>query len=310
MKNFVLIDGFAMMFRSFYAVRFAPQYDGKNINAVYGCATTLMQALEQFTPDKVVVAFDAPEKTFRHELDPDYKAQRTAAPDEFLAQIDLVHELVEAFGIPKLVYPGYEADDVIGTLAQQAQQHHSYILSGDLDFLQLVNDRITLAKFNGQAPQLFDRAATIEKLGLPPEQVIDYKALCGDSSDNYKGLPGMGPKGATKLLEEFGSLEAVLENLETLPEKLQAKFAENQDYVRHCQHLATINTQVPVQESVPTLPVYDFPTDSVRDFFIKVGFPSLTKRAENLNTKSEQKIKNEPKNSSIKEEVNNQLSIF
>ena len=310
MKNFVLIDGFAMMFRSFYAVRFSPQYQGKNINAVYGCATTIMQAIEQFGPEKIVVALDAPEKTFRHELDPEYKAQRTEAPDEFIAQIDLVKDLIKAFNIPLLIKPGFEADDIIGTLVTQADDYHSYILSGDLDFLQLVSDRITLAKFNGKEPLLFDRQSTIEKLGLPPEQVIDYKALCGDSSDNYKGLPGLGPKGASKLLAEYPTLEAIYQNLEHLPEKQRAKFEEHKDYVQHCQYLATINKEVALEVTPDSLEKYEVPTQSIVEFFDMVGFRTLASRAQNLNLKSVQNKSDEQKKVSKKVSDEGQMSIF
>ena len=310
MKNLLLIDGFAMMFRSYYAVRFAPQHEGKNINAVYGCATTIMQALEQFTPEKVLVAFDSPEKTFRHELDPNYKAQRTAAPDEFIAQIDLVKELIEAFNIPLFINPGFEADDIIGTLATQAKDYKSYILSGDLDFLQLVNDRITLARFNGKSPELFDAAATEAKLGIPPSQVIDYKALCGDSSDNYKGLPGMGPKGATKLLKDFYSLEGIYQNLEQLPLKQKEKFEAHREEVFHCQHLATIKQDVPLDFTPKTIPEYQFEPDSLEYFFRKVGFNRLLQRMQNLNHNSEQETKKEQNIDSEKTNDDQQLNLF
>jgi len=269
-----------------------------------------MQAIEQFGPEKIVVALDAPEKTFRHELDPEYKAQRTEAPDEFIAQIDLVKDLIKAFNIPLLIKPGFEADDIIGTLVTQADDYHSYILSGDLDFLQLVSDRITLAKFNGKEPLLFDRQSTIEKLGLPPEQVIDYKALCGDSSDNYKGLPGLGPKGASKLLAEYPTLEAIYQNLEHLPEKQRAKFEEHKDYVQHCQYLATINKEVALEVTPDSLEKYEVPTQSIVEFFDMVGFRTLASRAQNLNLKSVQNKSDEQKKVSKKVSDEGQMSIF
>lgn len=310
MKNLLLIDGFAMMFRSYYAVRFSPQFEGKNINAVYGCATTIMQALEQFQPEKVLVAFDAPEKTFRHELDPAYKAQRTAAPDDFIAQINLVKELIKAFRIPLFIEPGFEADDIIGTLATQATNYKSYILSGDLDFLQLVNERITFARFNGHSPELFDADATKAKLGINPEQVIDYKAMCGDSSDNYKGIPGMGPKGAVKLLHEFSSIEGIYKNLDTLPPSQKTKFKDHQAVLKHCQHLATIKKNVPLDFTPETIAAYHLDHDSLAYFFQKVGFNRLLKRLENLNHKSEQNNYIEQNNSSIEGGDNQQLNLF
>lgn len=310
MKNFVLIDGFAMMFRSYYAVRFAPQHNNMNVNAVYGCATTIMQALEQFGPEKIIVAFDAPEKTFRHKLDPDYKAQRSPAPDDFIPQIQMVKDLVEAFNIPLFIKPGFEADDIIGTLACQAKNYESYILSGDLDFLQLINERITMARFNGKEPQLFDKAATIEKLGLPPTQVIDYKALCGDSSDNYKGLPGMGPKGALKLLNEYKTIAGIYENLSGLAPKLQDKFKEHKAYIHHCQHLATIELNVPLDFTPDSIPEYDFDRQKAEKFLSEINFHRLLQRVRNLNLNSEQKNIKEQNNSSNDASDTEQLNLF
>ncbi len=310
MKNFVLIDGFAMMFRSYYAVRFAPQHNNINVNAVYGCATTIMQALEQFGPQKVIVAFDSPEKTFRHKLDPEYKAQRSPAPDDFVPQIQLVKDLVTAFNIPIFINPGFEADDIIGTLARQANNYQTYILSGDLDFLQLVENRITLARFNGKSPELFDEAATIEKLGLPPKQVIDYKALCGDSSDNYKGLPGMGPKGALKLLKEYKTIDGIYAHLSDLQPKLQEKFKEHKDYIYHCQYLATIELNVPLDFTPDLIPEYNFDLQKAEDFFRQINFHRLLQRLRNLNLKGEQKNIKEQNNSSNQANRTDQLNLF
>lgn len=281
MKTHLLIDGYAMMFRSFYAVRFAPVYKNVTVNAVYGCATTIMQSLEHFEPDSVVVCLDAPQKTFRHEADENYKAQRTKAPDEFISQIPLVQALIESFGIPMYIKPGFEADDIIGTLAKraEAQGDKTYILSGDYDFLQLTTELTQLAKFNGQTPLVFDRDMTIDKLGVTPEQVIDYKAICGDSSDNYKGVPGVGPKGASTLLAEYGTLEGIYENLDQLSEKQRLKFSENKDQAFHCQHMATIHLDVPVEHDFAD---YTLPFEAVRDFYIELGFPSLIRRLEKV----------------------------
>lgn len=281
MKTHLLVDGYAMMFRSFYAVRFAPAYKNMMVNAVYGCATTIMQSLEHFEPDSIVVCLDAPEKTFRHEADENYKAQRTKAPDEFIAQIPLVQALIESFGIPMYVKPGFEADDIIGTLAKraEAQGDKAYILSGDYDFLQLTSNHVQLAKFNGKTPLIFDREMTIEKLGVTPEQVIDYKAICGDASDNYKGVPGVGPKGASTLLAKYGTLEGIYENLHELSDKQRAKFAENRDQALHCQHMAAIHLDVPVEYDFAD---YTIPVEAVRDFYIELGFPSLVRRLEKV----------------------------
>ncbi len=311
----LLIDGYAMMFRSFYAVRFSPMYKNTNINAVYGCATTIMQAIEQFNPDYLTVAFDAPEKTFRHEKDQNYKAQREKAPDEFIAQIPYVFELVEAFGIPLLIKPGFEADDIIGTLATQAAQKSikTFIMSGDLDFLQLVSDDIKLARFNGKLPEIFDRDKTIEKIGLPPEKIIDYKAICGDSSDNYKGIPGIGPKGAVDLLTKFESINGIYKNIDSLPDKQKQKFIDFKDDVFHCQDLATIHLNVPIDYKIPNEKTYQYDGSSVSKHLSSLSLNTLSKRALSLNNNSDQKKAFEQKNNSkneVKNTPSDQLSFF
>ncbi len=310
-QKILLVDGYAMMFRSFYAVKFQPMFEGKTVNAVYGCTTTLFQALETFNPEAVIVAFDAPEKTFRHEADSDYKAQREAAPDEFIAQIPLVFELIEAFGIPTLIKPGFEADDIIGTIAHKAanQNIDATILSGDLDFLQLISDKIHLAKFNGKTPDIYDRAKTVEKLGIEPEQIIDYKAICGDSSDNYKGVQGVGPKGAVKLLTQYKTLDGIYTHLEELPVKLRAKFEEHKSYAYHCQHLATISLTVPTEYNFPK-EVYDINYQTLIPFLEKIGFKSLVTRAKNLNNKIDQTITKEPNLDTKKADIEDQMSLF
>ncbi len=306
-KKIILLDGFAMMFRSFYAVKFSPKHNGLDLNAVYGCVTTILQALEQFNPDYVVCCFDAPEKTFRHEKDPEYKAQRTKAPDEFVAQIDFAKDLIKAFDIPLLIKPGFEADDIIGTLCKRAEKKNisSYILSGDLDFLQLMNDHIHLAKFNGKEPLIFNPEMTKEKLGVPPHQVIDYKAICGDSSDNYKGVPGVGPKGAVKLLQEYETLENIYENLDDLAPKLKAKFEDNKDYAFHCQHLAEIHLSVPVDFEFNE---YKYPRKQIREFLQSISFNRLVDRAQNISYQS-YKASKKDEDFDFPDE-NSQMSLF
>jgi DNA polymerase I len=279
-----LIDGYAMMFRAFYAVRFAPIFQGKPIGAVFGCASTILHTLENFSPDYLIVAFDAPQATFRHEMDAQYKAQRTKAPDEFIDQIPLVMEMIEAFKIPIYIQPGFEADDLIGTLAKKAESLdiQSYILSGDLDFLQLISDHINLARFNGKNPQIYDRGMTHEKLGIYPEQIIDYKALCGDSSDNYKGLEGIGPKTAIELLKNYKTLKGIYQNLDSLKPHLREKFENGKEQIYHCQKLATIHTNVPVEFSFSPQNHFQFSAESFETFFDRVGFPSLKKRTQKL----------------------------
>lgn len=280
-KNLLAIDGFAMMFRAFYAVKFAPQYQDKPIGMVFGVANTILSALESFIPSHAFVALDSPKKTFRHQADENYKAQREAPPEEFTNQIDLAKECIDSFELPLIIQPGYEADDIIGTLVTQksTENLHRNILSGDLDFLQLVSQNITLAKFNGKDPLLFDPQTATEKLGVGVQQVIDYKAIIGDSSDNYKGIPGIGPKTAAKLLAEHESLDKIYQNLEKLSPKIAAKFQEHKDYAYHCRHLAEIHKDVPNLPTIEKLN-YQFNPEKFIKFCEKVGWGRMQARAE------------------------------
>ena len=311
-KKVLLVDGYAMMFRAFYAVKFAPMHEGKPVGAVFGCATTLLQALGFFKPDYVVMAFDAPEKTFRHEIDPSYKAQREKAPDEFIDQIALTHELIECFGIPLLIKPGFEADDIIGTLAKKGEtlDYKSFILSGDLDFLQLINPQTTLAKFNGAEPLVFDRQKAFDRIGVYPEQIIDYKAIAGDSSDNYKGIPGVGSKGAAELLGKYHTLEGIYEHLEELRPKVREKFETFKSQAFHCQNLATIHTHVTLDFDLKTCPEFELNNEALGDFFDKMGFRQLHGRLAKLNTNKDQEFNKEQNNSSKKTDSEDQMSLF
>ena len=285
-KSILLIDGNALMHRSYHGIAkgFMPILDGKPVGMVYGFTATLLNAIEYFHPHVMAVTFDTKEKTFRHEMDEAYKAQREKAPDDFYSQIPLVYEMLEAFHIPTLTQPGYESDDLIGTIAKEGESknYDIRILSGDLDFLQLVSDHVQLVKFNGKIENsvFYGPKETEARLGVKVDQVVDYKAIIGDSSDNYKGIPGVGPKGAEKLLHEYKSLEGIYDHLQDLQPKLREKFETNQDYVFHCRKLAQLHFDVP----------HDFTFDSefvlVPDtssaFLEKMKFPSLISRYNRL----------------------------
>jgi DNA polymerase-1 len=309
-ENLLMIDAHAMMYRAFYAVRFAPKLGEQDVGMVYGCVTIILQLIEQFTPDYVVVAFDSREKTFRHKMDENYKAHRKKAPDHFYSQIPLVEELIKTLEFPILKVSGFEADDLIGTLAKKAENKNitSYIASGDLDFLQLMSNKIFLVKFNGKEPLIFDRTKTFEKLGVYPEQIIDFKAISGDSSDNYKGIPGVGVKTTVQLLTEYKNIDNILKNLENLKPKLREKFEENKDYLLHCQKLATIHLSSPVDYNFENK--FKFNIKDLLLFLDKMNFFALKKRAINLSKILNQDLEldfNENPNITLN---NNQIPLF
>lgn len=295
-KHCVLIDGNAVMHRAYHGIgkgHFVPMLDNQPVGMVYGFVSTLLGILQTFTPECILVTFDTKEKTFRHEIDPNYKSQRSSAPDDFYPQLPYLYQALEAFGIPYLAEPGFESDDLIGTCARQALLQNTfeniYIASGDYDFLQLVGDKIKLLKLNGSIEKsiLMGEAETKERFGVSPGQIVDYKAIVGDSSDNYKGIDGLGPKTAQSLFDQYKTLEAIYESLENLPLKLQEKFRDQKEYVYHCKHLATIKTDIPL--SVDMNLSYELPLSSAEAFLDFMRFPSLKGRLNKIQ-KATQKI--------------------
>ncbi len=312
MKNLVLIDGNALMHRAYHAVKFAPMYEGKPIGMVYGFSSMLINIIEIFRPDVLFIAFDTKEKTFRHEMDENYKAHREKADDEFYDQIPLIFECVDHFEIPVLSLPGYEADDIIGTLAVSGsgQGFSVKILSGDLDFLQLASDRIKLVKPNGkiQDSLIYGAEETYARYGVTPEQIVDYKAMVGDSSDNYKGIPGCGPKTASLLLQEYGSLTNIYANLDLLKPKLKDKFETYRNDAFHCQKLARIKLDVPVDYSFDT--PFCFVSDKTLMFLEKMKFVSLVSRYQRVINNYEHSDNVEQKSESVSATDSLQMSMF
>lgn len=248
----MLIDGHAMFHRAFHAFpEEMSTNSGEPTNAVYGFARMLLDAFKNIAPDYAAVAFDRPTPTFRHEEFKDYKAQRPLLPDSMRAQYPRVRQLVEAFGMPIYELDGYEADDVLGTLARQAEAQHiaTRIVTGDLDTLQLVDPLVwvTYARqpVRGQL-DYFDEATVRARYGFEPAKLVDYKALVGDPSDNIPGVPGIGAKTATTLITKYSSLEGIFEHLDELSPKVRASLQEHEALARQCKRLATIVTNVPV----------------------------------------------------------------
>jgi DNA polymerase I len=212
--KYMLIDGNALVHRGFHAIPGLTTKDGEPTGAVYGFTMILLQAIKKLKPTHIACSFDLAGPTFRHEQYVDYKATRVAAADELYAQIPRVKEVVRALNIPIFEIAGYEADDVIGTLATHICKEHDdvcevVVVSGDLDLLQLVSKCVKIFTLRrGLADTfIYDEAAVGERYGLKPSQMIDFKALKGDPSDNIKGVAGIGEKGAAQLIQDFGSLE-------------------------------------------------------------------------------------------------------
>ena len=244
-----LIDGSSYIYRAFYAVRHLSTSSGIPTNAIYGFVGMLNRILREKGPSHIAIALDAPGPTFRHDLSPDYKATRPKMPEDLARQIPFIKRLIEAFGIPSLEIPGYEADDIIGTLATWAsgQGAKVVIVSGDKDLLQLVTPQVQM--WDTMKDEVFGPAEVEEKFGVPPAQLVEVLGLAGDSSDNIPGVPGVGPKTAQRLIKEFGSIDNLLSKLKKVPkEKEREKLKAHAEQATMSRELAEIKCDVPLEK--------------------------------------------------------------
>ena len=283
----LLIDGSAQMYRAYHALTGLTGPDGQPTNAVYGFVTMLRKLLDDQKPDYVAAAFDLSEPTFREEIDPNYKANRAATPDDLVEQIPWIHEACEALGVPVFTLAGYEADDVIGTLTRQASNKKIdvVIVTSDKDFFQLVNKNITV--FNPRDHGTwYDIAGVEKKFGVRPDQVIDVLALMGDAVDNVKGVPGIGEKGARTLIGKHGSLDDLLEHPEEIAKPShRTALTEHADLARQSRALVTINTEAPIDLDLEHLQFVGPSQTRCFDLFSKLGFRKLiAEYAPNVNT--------------------------
>jgi 5'-3' exonuclease len=251
--SLMLVDGMALLFRAFYATAVSGQFmiNSKGIptNGIHGFIKHMFTAVSTFKPTHLAVCWDMGSKTFRTELFPDYKGNRGEAPVELIPQFDLVKEVVDSFDIPNIGLAGFEADDCIGTIASQSKEYsHVSILTGDQDILQLLDDRISVillkkgyGNYHVHTPETF-----IEEKGISPRQMIDLKALMGDTSDNYPGVKGIGEKTALKLLQQYQHVEGILSNLDQLSKSHKTKIEQDLDMLHLSRKLAEIKCDVPV----------------------------------------------------------------
>ncbi len=256
----ILIDGSSYLYRAFHAYPETMSNGDIPTNAVYGVVNMLRSMMRQFSSDRMAVVFDAKGKTFRDDMYPEYKANRPPMPDDLRCQIEPLHNVIRAMGLPLICVPGVEADDVIGTLAYQASQAGMPVLisTGDKDMAQLVDDNVTL--INTMTNVVMDRDGVVEKFGIPPELIIDYLALMGDKVDNIPGVPGVGDKTAKALLQGIGSLEKLYENLDDIAplgfrgsKTMAKKLVDNKDNAMLSYELATIKLDVELEETPESL---------------------------------------------------------
>ena len=297
MPKLVILDGNSLLYRGFFAMRALSTSDRLPTNAVYSFVLMLLTILDREKPDAIFAAFDPPVATFRHKELESYKGTRKSMPDDLKPQRALAREVASAFRVPNVEVEGYEADDVCGTLAEIAK-HQGYevlIVTGDGDALQLVDDGSPL-EGRGQVQAMitvkgvtdtvvYDEAAVRTRYGLTPAQIPDFKGLKGDASDNLPGVPGIGDKGASKLLKEYGTLENLLFHVDEQPEKIKNALITHTDTALQCKRLATIVRDVPLPEWVKLAPNYqaegpDF--EAVKELFERLEFRTLVKRLPGL----------------------------
>jgi DNA polymerase-1 len=290
----LLFDGNALVHRAFHALPPLTQpKTGEMVNAVYGFASTLLKVCADFKPTHWAIAFDRPTPTFRHEMFEEYKAQRPATPEELKSQIRKVHQLVEAFHIPVFEIDGFEADDVLGTLSRQADEQgiETIIVTGDNDMLQAVLPRVkALAPRRSFSDTvLYDEQAVEQKYGIRPEQLADLKALAGDVSDNIPGVPGVGEKTATRLLQQYGSLQGIYDHIEDVtPDKLRDTLREYRTRAFQSKELSTIVKDVPVELDLKTCQVSRYDRDDAARLFQELEFINLLPRLPQTKAESPQ----------------------
>jgi len=290
----ILIDGHSLIYRSFMvfqgsqtsqAREFTVRRTGEVTTAVYGFTSTLLSILDELEPTHVLMCLDAPGKTKRHERAETYKATRQAMPDELRQQVTRIRQVIDAFNMPVFEVPGYEADDLVGTLARQAKAQGVpvTIVTLDTDLLQLVEDGVQVYLYRpyvkGQAAITYDVKAVVERYGFGPELIPDYKGLKGDPSDNIPGVPGIGEKTATKLIQQFGTVEQIYEHIdEVTPEKLRNNLREHEAEARESKDLATIERDVPAVLDLDAARLERFDREKVESLFVELEFRSLIER--------------------------------
>jgi len=284
----LLVDGNSLLFRAYYATSYGNimQSNGTYTNAVYGFASMFFKAVDIIKPSHCVVAFDKGKHTFRHDMADDYKAGRPSTPEELVPQFKLVRDMLDKASLPYLEYDEIEADDIVGTLSKAYPGVETIILTGDKDMLQLIDSSTTVYRMLKGISEMekLDEEGLKEKYGLSPKQIIDLKGLMGDSSDNIKGVKGVGQKTAEKLLQTYGTCENIYEHIDELKGKLKENLINDKDSCFLSKQLATIKTDVDINEDLRDFE-YKPDLNSLNDFYREYGMRSLIREDTNIEVK-------------------------
>ncbi|MBR4798829.1 MAG: DNA polymerase I, partial [Clostridia bacterium] len=284
MGTALIFDGNSILNRAFYGVRPLTSPEGLPTNALFGIVGMVNKAFAQIgvKPDYAAAAFDLKEKTFRHKACDTYKATRKPMPEDLARQLPYARELLEALGITVVDCAGYEADDILGTYARQCAENgdSAFLVTGDRDSFQLISDRVTVLLASNEDTKVMTPAAINEKYGVNPEQLIDVKAIMGDSSDNIAGVPGIGEKGALKLISQYGTLDGVYEHLAEITGSTNVKLAEGKESAYTSRFLAEINTRAPVAKTVFDCAYSGADVNALRALYTKLGFKQFLDKLE------------------------------
>ncbi|MGB4406315.1 MAG: DNA polymerase I [Sphaerochaeta sp.] len=290
-KRLYIIDGYALIYRSYFAFINNPMKDsqGNNISAVYGFFSTLLKLLRENNPEYMVVAMDSHGPTFRHDMYEPYKANREAAPPDLHSQVPIINAILKALDIPMMAIVGFEADDIIATLSREATRHNldTIMFTGDKDLLQLVDDHIFAlrpAKKGEKQYRLMGRAEVQQEFGIQPTQVVDYLSLVGDASDNVPGVKGIGEKGAAKLLQQFGSLEEIYKSIRLCAKGIQKKLLEGEELAKLSKSLVELKDDLFEVDSFDTeeYRLDDLNYKAAIPLFEEIGIRSITRELEKL----------------------------
>lgn len=298
-KRLVLIDGNSLLHRAYHALpKTLTAPDGTVVNAVYGFTRMLIKVVKDLGPQYLAVAFDAKGPTFRHIEYEKYKEKRPTPESELIAQFPLVKELLRAFGVPTFEVQGFEGEDVIASLKSQISNLKTTIVTGDRDVLQLIDeDTKVYAPSKGLSdPILFDAAKVKEKYGITPQQVVDFKALKGDPSDDIPGVPGIGDKTALDLLQKYQNLDNIYKNLNDLPKRTKNLLKKHRQQAYLSQKLATIAAKAPVELNIEDCQVGKFDDKKAIHALQKLNFKSLVKELTKNSAETKRETKNPAKN--------------
>jgi DNA polymerase-1 len=295
MNKLVLIDGNAIMHRAYHALPPFKTKKGEPVGAIYGFISMLLKVVQDLRPTHIAVCFDRHEPTFRKQMHEAYQAHRPGMDKDLIPQFKKAKKVMKAFRIPVYEKAGFEADDVIGTIAKKTRVGRVIIVTGDKDILQLVDEKIKVylpVKGLSQG-KLMSTHDVMEKMGVRPERVDDYKALVGDPSDNYKGVPGIGPKTAVSLLEQFDDLEGVYKNLKKIPANVRNKLVDGKKSADMSYRLAKIVTNLSFKFSLKKAGKWQLDSQEINHLLREFGFKRLRERVQKIGKamRKEQQIK-------------------